>query len=74
MDLDNTKQNICHRCLELDKENLISIFNFLKREHIENKLFKQSMDGIRIDLDKLNNDIVYKLNNFIEYKLNENKK
>lgn len=74
MDLDVLKQNICHRCLQFNKETLISILNFLKREHVDNNLFKQSLDGIRINLDKLDDNVINKLHNYIEYKLNEEKK
>ena len=72
--IDNIKQNICHRCLQFNKDTLISILNFLKREHLDLKMFKQNSDGIRINLDDLDNSIIYKLNNYIEYKLNEEKK
>lgn len=71
--LDDIKINICNRCLQFDKEILISILNFLKREHIDSKLFIQNSDGIRINLDKLNDTIIIKLFNFIEYKINEEK-
>lgn len=72
--LDNIKQNICHRCLQFNKDTLISILNFLKREHLDLNIFKQNSDGIRINLDNLDSDIIYKLNNYVEYKLNEEKK
>lgn len=72
--IDNIKQNICHRCMQFNKETLISILNFLKREHIDANLFKQNSDGIRINLDKLDDSIIIKLNNYVEYKLNEEKK
>ncbi len=71
--LDIIKQNICHRCLQFNKDILISILNFLKREHIDANLFKQNSDGIRINLDKLDDHIIKKLNNYVEYKLNEDK-
>ena len=72
--LEIIKQNICHRCLQFNKETLISILNFLKKEHIDLNLFKQNSDGIRINLDKLSNNMILKLNNYVEYKLNEEKK
>lgn len=73
MNIDDIKVNICNRCLQFNKEILISILNFLKREHIDLQLFIQNSDGIRINLDKLNNQIILNLNNFIEYKINEEK-
>lgn len=72
--IDIIKQNICHRCLQFNKETLLSILNFLKKEHIDSKLFKQNSDGVRINLDKLDDPIIIKLNNYVEYKLNEEKK
>jgi hypothetical protein len=74
LSLDNIKQHICHRCLQFNKETLISILNFLKREHLDLNIFKQNSDGIRINLDDLDNEIIYKLNNYVEYKLNEERK
>jgi len=72
--LDNIKQNICHRCLQFNKTTLISILNFLKKEHVNLHIFKQNSDGIRINLDELDDELIYKLNNYVEYKLNEEKK
>jgi hypothetical protein len=72
--LDNIKQNICNRCLQFNKEILISILNFLKKQHLDLNIFKQNSDGIRINLDDLDIDIIFKLNNYVEYKLNEDKK
>jgi len=73
-DIDNIKQYICKICLELDKSNLISILNFLKKEHINNNIFNQNSDGIRINLDELDNEIILKLNNYVQFKLNEENK
>lgn len=72
--IDIIKQNICHRCLQFNKDTLLSILNFLKKEHIDSKLFKQNSDGVRINLDKLDDTTIIKLNNYVEYKLNEEKK
>lgn len=72
--IDIIKQNICHRCLQFNKDTLLSILNFLKKEHLDSKLFKQNSDGVRINLDKLDDNIIIKLNNYVEYKLNEEKK
>ena len=63
------KQDICKVCLELDKEDLKSILNFLKREHLDSNLFNQNYDGIKINLDLLNDNIVYKLYNYIQFKI-----
>lgn len=72
--LDLIKQDICHRCLQFNKEILISILNFLKKEHIDINLLKQNSDGMRINLDKLDDNLILKLNSYVEYKLNEDKK
>jgi len=69
MDILQVKQYICKVCLELDKSNLMSILNFLKKEHIENSFFNQNNDGIKINLDLLDDSINFKLYNYIKYKL-----
>ncbi len=71
--IDNIKQIICHRCTQFNKETLISILNFLKKEHVNSNLFKQNSDGVRINLDDLEDSIILKLYNYVEYKLNEDK-
>jgi hypothetical protein len=65
------KQYICKTCLEFNKEESLSVLNFLKKEHIENKLINQNFDGIKINLDKINDEIILKLYNFILYKNNK---
>ena len=69
IDIVEVKQYICNICLELDKSNLISILNFLKKEHIDVKLFNQNNDGIKINLDLINDNLIIKLYNYIKYKL-----
>lgn len=69
IDILQIKQYICNVCLELDKQNLISILNFLKKEHIDIKLFNQNNDGIKINLDMIDDKLNLKLYNFIKYKL-----
>lgn len=71
--MDNIKQIICHRCVQFNKDTLISILNFLKKEHVNSKLFKQNSDGVRINLDDLDDTIILKLYNYVDYKLNEDK-
>ena len=69
MDILQIKQHICKICLELDKPNLISVLNFLKKEHIETTFFNQTNDGIKINLDTLDNNVNKKLYDYIKYKL-----
>ena len=69
IDILHIKQYICNICLELDKSNLISILNFLKKEHIDVKYFNQNNDGIKINLDLIDNKLIIKLYNYIKYKL-----
>jgi len=69
LDILQVKQYICKVCLELDKQNLISILNFLKKEHVENSFLNQNNDGIKVNLDLLNDSINLKLYNYIKYKL-----
>jgi hypothetical protein len=68
-DISQIKQYICNVCLELDKNNLISILNFLKKEHIDIKYFNQNNDGIKINLDLIDDKLNIKLYNYIKYKL-----
>lgn len=69
LDIVQIKQYICKVCLELDKANLISILNFLKKEHIENNLLNQNNDGIKVNLDLISDDFNLKLYKYIKYKL-----
>lgn len=68
-DITYIKQYICKICLEMDKPNLVSILNFLKKEHVDTNLFNQNNDGIKINLDLLNDQTNVKLFNYIKYKL-----
>lgn len=62
------KQYICKICLELDKQNLISILNFLKKEHVDNSIFNQNNDGIKINLDILDDELILKLYKYAKFK------
>mgnify|MGYP000710469968 CR=1 FL=1 len=73
-DIENIKQNIIKICSEFEKDNLISILNFLQKEHLDKKYIKQNNDGIRINLDSLSNELIYKLYNYINFKLDEDTK
>lgn len=72
LDIVQIKQYICKVCLELDKANLISILNFLKKEHIENNLLNQNNDGIKVNLDLISDEFNMKLYKYIKYKLSNN--
>jgi hypothetical protein len=74
MDINQIKQNIIKTCSEFDREKLISVLNFLQNEHMDKKNINQNNDGIRINLDKLNIELIYKLYDFIQFKLNEDNK
>lgn len=68
------KQTIIKTCSEFNRDNLISVLNFLQNEHIEKKNINQNNDGIRINLDNLSDDLNTKLYHFVQFKLNEDKK
>lgn len=70
-DIENIKQNIIKICSEFERDNLISILNFLQKEHVDKKYIKQNNDGIRINLDYLSNELIEKLYNYINFKLEE---
>lgn len=67
-DISYIKQYICKICLELDKQNLISILNFLKKEHVDNNIFNQNNDGIKINLDTLDKELILKLYEYVKFK------
>lgn len=73
-DINIVKQNIIKICSEFDQNNLISVLNFLRNEHMDIKNIHQNHDGIRINLDHLSNELNYKLYNFIQFKLNDDRK
>ena len=67
-DINQIKQYICKVCLELDKTDLISILNFLKKEHVDNSFFNQNNDGIKINLDLFKDDLILKLYKYIKFR------
>jgi hypothetical protein len=71
-DITFVKQYICRVCLELNKQDLISILNFLKKEHVENNIFNQNNDGIKINLDILDNELIFKLYEYVKFKSSNN--
>jgi uncharacterized protein YihD (DUF1040 family) len=71
-DIYSIKQKICTACSYFDKEKNISVLNFLQKLHINPDLIQQNSDGIRIDLDKLSDEIIIKLDKYIDYKMKDN--
>ena len=71
-DITHIKQHICKICLELEKPNLISILNFLKKEHVDNSIFNQNNDGIKINLDILDDQLILKLYKYVKFKSSNN--
>jgi len=67
--MDIKKSYICDSCLTMNKEELVSVLNFLHREHIPKKRFCQNRDGVKIDLNTIDDSIIDRLYNFIHYKL-----
>lgn len=63
------KRYICDACLTMCKEDLISILNFLVREHVSCSKFSQNLDGLKIDLNSVPDSVVERLYNFIQYKI-----
>lgn len=63
------KRVICDSCLTMNKDELVDVLNFLHREHVDHKLFSQNKDGIKINLNKLDDNVVERLFNFINYKI-----
>lgn len=54
----------------MNKEELVGILNFLHREHVKLSKFSKNLDGIKIDLNSIDESIISRLYNFIQYKIN----
>ncbi len=67
----NIKQYICKICLELDRNDLVSILNYINGEHVNTNLFNDNYDGIKIDLDLLESRIILKLYDYILFKISK---
>jgi len=68
--LSEKKRYICDSCINMSKEDLISVLNFLIREHIKKEKFSQNLDGLKLNLNTVDNSIIERLYNFIHYKVN----
>ncbi len=62
------KQKICDMCLTMEKPELIDVLCFLKTQGIDDHLFNQNCDGIKVNLDRIQDNIIYTLYNFILYR------
>jgi hypothetical protein len=67
----NVKRYICDTCINMTRKELVDILNFLHREHVDERLFSQNLDGIKIDLNSVPENIIETLYNYIQYKLNK---
>lgn len=67
-DLVKYKQIICREANSLTDSDKKTVRNIIKRK--SSKHIKVFSDGIRINLDLLNDDVIIELYNFIKYKLN----
>lgn len=76
MDINNIvfyKKYICENVLDLNSNSITDIFKFI-RFKVDESHIKECADGIRINLNKLDNNIIYNIYKQIEYKtINENK-
>jgi len=66
------KKYICVNAIELCKENRLSVLQLLK-EIIDINIIKESSDGSRVNLNKLDNVVITRLHTLIKYKLHEEK-
>lgn len=76
MDINNIvfyKKYICENVLDLNSNSITDIFKFI-RFKVDESHIKECADGIRINLNKLDDNIIYNIYKQIEYKtINENK-
>ena len=61
------KRYICDACLNMSKEELVAVLNFLVREHVDKERFSQNLDGLKLNLNKVDNHIIDRLYNYIQY-------
>ena len=66
------KRYICDACLNMSKEELVSVLNFLVREHVSKDKFSQNLDGLKLNLNRVNDQVIDRLYNFIQYKVKSN--
>jgi hypothetical protein len=67
------KNYICENVIDLSNPSINDIFKFIKYK-VEEKHLKECADGIRIDLNQLNDNLIYNIYKQVEYKtINENK-
>lgn len=67
------KKYICENILDLSSTNINDIFKFI-RYKVDEEHLKECADGIRINLNKLNDNLIYNIYKQVEYKtINENK-
>lgn len=64
------KRYICDSCINMTKEDLVSVLNFLIREHIKKEKFSQNLDGLKLNLNSVEDSTIERLYNFIHYKVN----
>lgn len=67
------KKYICENVIDLSESSINDIFKFIKYK-VNNDHIKQCYGGVRIDLNRLDDDIIYNIFKQIEYKtISENK-
>jgi hypothetical protein len=71
--INQLRKYICDNTLELNKENKKNIYCFLKNK-INDNYITQNSDGIRIDLNNLDDALINELYNLVVYKINDEKK
>lgn len=71
-DLQYIKRFICDTCFTFEKKECIDVLNFIYREHVSINFFNVVSDGIKINLDIIENeDIIKRVYNFVLYKMNK---
>jgi hypothetical protein len=73
LNINTIKKFICDNIFELNKENKINIYCFLKNKRIDNFII-QNADGMRINLNNLDVSLIKELYNLIKYKIEDEKK
>lgn len=61
------KRYICDTVMNMERDELINIYSFLKKQHVDEKLFNQVSDGIKINLDAVPETAISALYCYIKF-------
>lgn len=67
MSIENYKEIICKRCREFSESSLYKVKFFIEKDLlVDEKYLNQNSDGIRINLDNLDDELIVRLYKYID--------